>query len=281
MTDITVIGLGLMGRALAEAIREAGHALTVWNRSPARARPFAEKGVPVAPDLAAAVTASPVVLVCIDNYDATEALLNPVEGRLAGRTVVQLSTGTPAEARAAAERMRALGVAYLDGAILSAPTAVGTGAAIIPLAGDPAAHERAAPLVACLGDVRYLGANPAAASALDLAWLCDAYGRFIALAHAALICESEGVGLDDFAGLFGAKSLPHRYAKVIASGAFDQRTATLEVWTKALERIRRQGRDAGIDTRFPDFAASIFNGACAAGFGDENPMAIVKLLRER
>ena len=96
MGDITVIGLGLMGAALARTIQRAGHDLVVWNRSPAKMQPFIEDGVAAAPDLVSAITASPVILICIDNYAATKAMLEPgqVASHLAGRTVVQLSTGT-------------------------------------------------------------------------------------------------------------------------------------------------------------------------------------------
>ena len=128
MSDITVIGLGLMGAALARAIQRAGHDLTVWNRSPARMQPFIDGGVAGAPDVASAVTASPVILICIDNYTVTDTMLqsDDIQPLLAGRTVVQLSTGTPKEARAASEWMTAGAVAYLDGAILCSPTSIAT-----------------------------------------------------------------------------------------------------------------------------------------------------------
>ena len=71
MSDITVIGLGLMGAALARAIQRAGHDLTVWNRSPAKMQPFIDDAVAAAPDVVSAVTASPVILICIDNYAVT------------------------------------------------------------------------------------------------------------------------------------------------------------------------------------------------------------------
>lgn len=282
MSDITVIGLGLMGAALARAIQRAGHGMTVWNRTPEKMQPFIADGVPAAPDLATAVEASPVVLVCIDNYAATNAALREpaIAPLLRGRNVVQLSTGTPREARESAEWTRASGVSYLDGAILAGPNDIGTDDAIILLSGEQATHGRVAGLLQCLGgEVRYLGDNVGAASALDLAWLCDSYGRFLAVTHAARICESEGVGVDEFAALFGARSLVRRYASVIHAGSYDQRTATLAVWGAALERIRSQGRDAGIDTGFPDFTARLFGQAMAAGHGDEHVMALVKVLR--
>ena len=75
MSDITVIGLGLMGAALARAMQRAGHDLTVWNRSPAKMQPFIDDGVAGAPDVVSAITASPVILICIDNYAETNTLL--------------------------------------------------------------------------------------------------------------------------------------------------------------------------------------------------------------
>ena len=282
MSDITVIGLGLMGAALARAIQRAGHDLTVWNRSPAKMQPFIDDGVAGAPDLASAITASPVILICIDNYTVTDTMLQPDEiaPLLAGRTVVQLSTGTPKEAREASAWMAARDVAYLDGAILSGPDGIATDGAQILLSGDGAAHQRAGKLLECLGGtVRYLGSNIGAASALDLAWLTTCYGRFIAVIHAANLCKSEDAGLDDFISLFPDDSEIRHYARVIHEERFHECTATLQVWGAALQRIRQQGVDAGISTEIPDFVAGFFEKATDAGYGEQNVMALVKVLQ--
>ncbi len=282
MSDITVIGLGLMGAALARAIQRAGHDLTVWNRSPAKMRPFTDDGVAGAANLASAITASPVILICIDNYAVTDAMLRPddIAPLLAGRTVVQLSTGTPRDAREASEWMIARDVAYLDGAILCSPTSIATDDAQILLSGDGAAHQRAGKLLECLGGtVRYLGTNVAAASALDLAWLTTCYGRFMAIIHAANLCKSEDVGIDDFISLFPNEPDIQGYAQVIHEESFHQCTATLQVWGAALQRIQQQGVDADINTEIPDFVAGFFKKAVDAGYGEENVMALFKVLQ--
>lgn len=282
MTQITAIGLGLMGAALARSIQRAGHTLTVWNRSAEKMQAFIDEGVDAAPDVKSAIAASPVILFCIDNYSVTDAIVKSdgIPSLLAGRTVVQLSTGTPREARRSAEWMKANDVSYLDGAILCGPPAIGTDSAQILLSGDETAHERAGPLLACLGaKIRYLGTNVSAASTLDLAWLCEAYGEFLAVTHAARLCESEGVGLDEFAALFDDDSYMRRYANVIHSADFGNCTATLRVWRAALQRIQDQGRDAGINTDFPDYVAGLLEKAVAAGYGEEHVMAMVKVLR--
>jgi 3-hydroxyisobutyrate dehydrogenase-like beta-hydroxyacid dehydrogenase len=282
MSDITAIGLGLMGAALARAIQGAGHDLTVWNRSPAKMQPFVDDGVAGAPDLVSAITASPVVLVCIDNYAATDAILR--SGKIAplldGRTLVQLSTGTPKEAREAADWMRARGVAYLDGAILGGPHHIGTGEVEILLSGDEAAYARAGALMECFGPLRYLGTNARAASALDLAWLTTRYGSFMAIIHAANMCRSEDVGLDRFISLFPNDPTIQTYATVIHEGRFHEATATLQVWSAALKRIQRQGVDAGISTEIPDFVDGFFERALHAGYGDQNVMSLLKVLRD-
>ena len=127
--------------------------------------------------------------------------------------------------------------------------------------------------------MRYLGQNVRAASVLDLAWLCEAYGRFLALTHAACLCESEDVGVDVLATLFDEDSMARRHADVIHTADFGNCTATLQVWGAALQRIRTQGVDAGINTDFPDLASRLFEKAVDAGYGQENVMALVKVLR--
>ena len=192
----------------------------------------------------------------------------------------QLSTGTPKEAREASDWMTARDVAYLDGAILAGPQHIGTDEAQILLSGDESAHERASHLLECLGGaVRYLGPNVGAASALDLAWLTTCYGRFMAIIHAANLCKSEDVGIDDFISLFPDEPDIQHYAKVIHEETFHECTATLQVWGAALQRIQQQGVDANINTQVPDFVASFFKKAVDAGYGEENVMALVKVLQ--
>jgi len=282
MSDITAIGLGLMGSALARAIQRAGHELTVWNRSPAKMQPFVDDGVTGAPDVASAITASPVILVCIDNYAVTNTILqsDEIKPLLAGRTVVQLSTGTPRQAQETSEWMKLHNVSYLDGAILAGPVEIGTEDTQLLLSGDEAAQQRAGHLLECIGGtVRYLGANVRAASALDLSWLCIRYGRFLALMQAASICKSENVGMDEFISLFPDSPNIQHYARVVHNESFHKYTASLTVWDAALQRIQQQGVDAGINTDIPDFVAGFFKKALDAGYGENNVMALVKVLQ--
>ncbi len=280
MGDITQIGLGLMGSALARALLAGGHQVTVWNRSAEKSAALVSSGARAATTLEDAVRASPVVIICIDNYASTLRLLEPIELHLAGKTVIQLSTGSPRAARDSEKWFKDRDADYLDGAILAGPSEIGKNALIV-VAGAAVTFEYCKPFLAAIaGDLRYAGANIGAASALDLAWLSEYYGLFLGVIHGVRVCESEGVPLDQYAALADEGSRSKWLLDIVASGRFDNRQNTLAVWYAALRRIQEQAREAGLSCEIPDLAAAFFERAITAGYGEEHVAALVKVRPE-
>jgi 3-hydroxyisobutyrate dehydrogenase-like beta-hydroxyacid dehydrogenase len=288
LTEISCIGLGLMGSALARALLAAGHGVTVWNRSPGKAKALVDLGAKEARSFAEAVAASPVILICIDNYASTRALLEPegMAGHLAGRTVVSLTTGTPREAEELSVWVAAQGAHYLDGAILCGPSEIVTRGGEVLLSGDAQVWQATGPLLTCLASkVRHVGQRVGAAAGLDFAWLTMSYVQFIGVAHAANICRAQGIDLQAFIDLFPADPAPadvdastRDLARIIKDANYDHPTATLQVWGEALARIQMQARDAGIPSDIPDFIAGYFQRAVGMGLGQEEAIAIYKTL---
>ena len=290
MTELTCVGLGLMGSALARALLAAGHQVTVWNRSPGKAEALVGLGAQESRSLAEALAASPIVLICIDNYTSTRALLEPEgkAGHLAGRTVVSLTTGTPREAEELSAWVEAQGADYLDGAILPGPNEIGTSTGDILISGDARAWEVAGPFLTCLaGRVRLVGQRVGAAAGLDFAWLTMSFIQFIGVAHAANICRSQSIDLQAFMDLWPfdpAPVDPETYtpelARRIKDADYAHPTATLQVWGEALGHIQAQARDAGIPSDIPDFIAGYFQRAVGMGLGQEEAIAIYKTMLE-
>ncbi len=281
MSDISVLGLGLMGSALARALQQAGHKITVWNRSPEKMKPFCAEGATGAPSVVSAVTASPVLLVCVDNYAVTEELLGSdhVTPQLYGRILIQLSTGTPQEARAAAAWLNDYGVAYIDGAILVLPSGIGTEDAQILFAGPDVAFRQVEPTLECLGgDLRYLGEDVRAAATLNLAWLCQRLGLILGAVHGALLCRSEGVGADIYATMFPEGDRVKMLAQTIHEEGYGTPDVTVGAWHTVLQKLQRQARDTEINSEFPKFAAGILGRAISAGYGEKDVAALIKVL---
>nr|BFE84359.1 hypothetical protein GCM10020093_069600 [Planobispora longispora] len=98
-TPVTVIGLGLMGQALAGAFLRGGHPTTVWNRTASKADKLAAEGARPAPTAADALRASPLTIVCVTDYRAVHELLGADDAALDGTTLINLTSGTSAQAR--------------------------------------------------------------------------------------------------------------------------------------------------------------------------------------
>lgn len=281
MSDISTLGLGLMGSALARSLVNGGHDVTVWNRSPARMQPLVDMGAAPAVSVAAAVEASPVVLVNIDDYPSTRALFEAadVAEKLSGRVVVQLSTGTPQEAREFEAWFTSQGADYLDGALLCYPEDIGTPGATIVYSGRLPVFDRCEALLTSLGEnPRFVGERVGSAAALDLAWLSSLYGAFAGAAHGIVLCESEGVDLGLYANV-GVNDAARWIIETAKDDDFGDPTATLSVWNAGLQRIRDQARAATINSEVPDFVAGILDRAEAEGHGAEHIAAMVKVLR--
>lgn len=137
MADITLIGLGAMGSAIATALLNNNCDLLVWNRSADKVKPLLDQGVQTADSLATAVAASPRIMICIDGYDNTKALFDAAEltALLHGKTIIQMSTGTPAQAREAESWVHQSGAKYLDCAIMVYPETVGSSSAQLLISG--------------------------------------------------------------------------------------------------------------------------------------------------
>ena len=282
VSDVSMIGLGAMGSALARAFVGAGHRITVWNRTRRKMRPLVDAGASGAANLIDAIEASPIIVVCIDNYAATRALFAKTgpAGHLSGKIFIQLSTGTPREAHDSQVWLEEARAEYIDGAIMPYPDGIGRDDARLLFAGPEQSYEQALPYLKCLGgDLRYLGENIVAAAVLDMAWLTYELCNYLAALHGANLCTSEGVSIKSLAAMFPDGGPARRLATVIDSGDFGNPGATLSVWESAVRRMQAQARDAGINSEVPDLISSLFKRAIAAGYGDEDVAAVINLLR--
>jgi 3-hydroxyisobutyrate dehydrogenase-like beta-hydroxyacid dehydrogenase len=285
--EVSVVGLGTMGATLARLLLGAGHRVTVWNRAAARADPLVREGAVLAEGAAMAVAASPIVVVCVYDYEASNAILDTreVTSVLGDRVLVQLTTGSPQESRDSEAWARRHGARYIDGAIQAAPSQMARPDTTILVSGAEAAFRAAEPVLRVFGgNVKYLGEAAGAASAMDLATLSYVYGAFLGFVQGARIAEAEGFRVGLYGSLVAEISpsfgefFRHEGA-VIESGDFRVSESPLKISVEASARLARAARDARINAEFPTFAAGFFQRAAAAGLGGEEAAAMIKLLR--
>jgi 3-hydroxyisobutyrate dehydrogenase-like beta-hydroxyacid dehydrogenase len=197
-TPITFLGLGAMGRVLAAATLDAGHPITVWNRSPGRADALTERGAAVAASVADAVDASPVIVACLFDHASVHETLDPLAASLSGRTLINLTTTTPNEARELAAWAAGHGIDYLDGAIMAVPEMIGGPGSAIFTSGSETVNTAHAELIGRWGEVTYFGADAGIASLYDMAMLSGMDLMFAGFLHGAAMVASAGFGAEQF-----------------------------------------------------------------------------------
>jgi 3-hydroxyisobutyrate dehydrogenase-like beta-hydroxyacid dehydrogenase len=268
-----------MGRALASAFLTAGHPLTVWNRTQGRAGDLLEQGATVASSAEDAVRAGEVVVVCLLDYDAVRAVL-PTTG-WAGRTLVNLSSGEPAQARALAEWAAGHGIRYLDGVVLTPTPAIGTPAAAVLYSGARDAYDAVRETMAALGGTgSHLDADPGRAAAYEVA-LLDLFATSVhGAAHAFALASAEGIAPGDLApfavGIGGllTEMIP-RWAEQLRTGSFPGERSTVASAAATLTRLVEAASAHGLDTGALAAAKRTADRAVAAGYGQDGLARLV------
>lgn len=285
---VTILGLGLMGAALARLLVENGFQVTVWNRTAEKADELIKTGARLAATPAEAVAASPLSFFIVHDYKAADEILNAsgVAAASAGKTFVQLSTGSPKEARSAADWAQRHGAKYLDGAILATPAQMGKPDTPILVSGAReilAENEKV--LQTFAGKLIYIGEEIGAANAMDAAALSYTYGAILGFFQGALISESENLPLQLFGQIVkdfsaGIGDFLKDDAERIAREDFTATESTIRISIEATAKLLKTAEESGISTEFPRFVSDIFQRAGAAGLADEEVAALIKLFRK-
>ncbi|MEJ2173552.1 MAG: NAD(P)-dependent oxidoreductase [bacterium] len=261
------IGVGLMGKPMVLRLLAAGYVVSVWNRSAAKLKPVVEQGAHAVGSAAEVARAADIVMLCVTDQHAAEAVLFGPEGVAAGgahgKLVVDFSSIAPASARAYAERLGAeCGMGLVDAPVSGGVPGAEQGTLAI-MAGGKAEHfERAKPVVAQLSSrFTHMGAS-GAGQATKLCNQIIVGCLFPVLAEAIRVAETSGVDAaklpEALKGGF-ADSVPLQvFGPRIARRAYDPPIGDVATLLKDLENAAVVAREAGVPLPMARGAAELY-----------------------
>src|SRR5258707_512630 len=148
---VAFVGVGIMGHAMETNLGKTGHEVTVWNRTPGKQ----VEGARTAATPAAAAQGVEVVWLCVSDTDAVENVLFGADGvqksLTKGMIIADSSTISPSATFKFAERMKGIGVAYVDAPMTGSKIGAQNGSLVFIVGGDEADIERLKPLFAAMG----------------------------------------------------------------------------------------------------------------------------------
>ncbi|MEU0301781.1 NAD(P)-binding domain-containing protein [Streptomyces sp. NPDC006175] len=281
---MSVLGLGAMGGALAGALVKAGYTTTVWNRSPGKADDLVGQGAEAAPTAGDAVRAGGPVIACLLDHASVHEVFDPLVGELAGRTLINVTTTSPAQARELAAWAARAGIAYLDGGIMAVPSMIGGAGSSVLYSGSAEVFGQYEPMLDEWGTSTYFGEDAGLASLYDLALLAGMYVMFAGFMHGAAMVAPAGVT----AGEFAASAAPwlramtdsfQEFAAVIDGGDYTvegQQSLTFSSLGHLLDASSGQG----ISTEVVAMVQGLIQRQIDAGHGDEGFARIIESIKQ-
>ena len=194
---IAVLGIGLMGYPMARRLCQAGHSVSVWNRTLEKAARLAPFGATVHARADDAVRSASTVICLLENGAVVGDVLfsQGVAATLAADSlVIDMSSIQPREARDHAARLSEMGVAHLDAPVSGGTLGAEQGTLAIMVGGKSAEYDRAQTVFQVFGRATHVGPHGAG----QLAKLANQMivGITIgAVAEALLLCEKGGASM--------------------------------------------------------------------------------------
>lgn len=281
--QVAVLGMGTMGAGMARSLLRAGHAVTVWNRTAARAEPLAADGATVAGSAAEAVAGAEVVVVMLFDTAAVLSVLESAGAAGADAVWLQASTIGP-------DGIREVAAAHPDVRLVDAPV-LGTkgpaeqGTLVALLSGDRSLVEAARPAIDGFA-ARSVYAGPDLGAASSLKLVCNAWVATMNAAVGQSVALAEGLGVDPalfteaMAGGAADSAYLHMKAKLIAQNAYPPAFA-LDGALKDVELILAAARGAGVADDVLAGLAAAYRRASQAGYGDEDMAAVYRAFPPR
>jgi len=283
------IGLGNMGSAIARNLIQAGHTLTVYNRTRSRAEPFGSLGARIAETPGEAAADAEVLFTMLADDAAVEAVIlepgNALQALPAGAAHISMSTISVALSRHLAEAHRERRQHYVAAPVFGRPEAAAAAKLFVVVAGPADQIERCRPLFDANGQKTFVAGDDAhAANVIKLA------GNFLittvieGLAEAFAFGRKFGVDSHAFLeilteSLFAAP-VYRTYGSMIASDKFEPAGFKLPLGLKDNRLLLAAAEEATVPMPMASLIHDRFVAALARGLGESDWAAIARISYE-
>jgi 3-hydroxyisobutyrate dehydrogenase-like beta-hydroxyacid dehydrogenase len=284
---VAVLGLGRMGSAIAERLAEAGHELTVWNRSPERLQPFTERGIRTLTQPSEAWDHAEVCVTMLADGPALEEVALGERGLLEsdaarGGVLVDMSTVSAGSSAVVAAECERRGVAFLRAPVSGNPTVVRAGNLGIIVSGPEEQFERSRGTLSDIGpNLFYVGDGERSRIVkLGLNLMLGATAEL--MAEALVLSEKHGIERAKMLEVMGGSAAGSPFVKyktepLVADDYSSTFSASL--LHKDLALALEAAHEAGVPLPLTAITQQLVEGCIASGMGDGDMTVLLPRLR--
>ena len=286
--NISIIGLGSMGFALAEALLKADFNISVWNRTSSKAQKLENKGANICSTPNEAFKNSQFIVASLSNYEAWNNIIdsNQIDMDLSGKTIIQLTTCSIEEVTALNDWVKKYNGDLLEGIISCFPSQIGTEESLILLAGSDNSINNCKDIISILSpQYKSLGSNLIAPTVLSRAFLSGALGGLIGMMNGAVLCQKADISLDDFKEIYMDRSSiieqeSKRIIDAIATQDTENTEASVSAWGHGQEALLAISKTLDSNIDFQLALNKLFKKTIEAGLKDHDLSAMHKIFNK-
>lgn len=287
---VAVVGMGRMGAAMAKRLAENGFEVVVHNRTRAKAEAVADRiGAQVTDTAAEAAAAGEMVVSSLtDDAAVVDTYRKPgglVEGLRRGTVVIETSTVDPRTVESLENEVAARGATLLDAPVSGSVPAVETGTLTFMVGGEPAALEKARPVLEVLGAKIFHVGRVGAGATVKLAVNSIVHALNVALAEALVLAERAGVDRKKAYEVFASSAAAAPFVHYKRAAFEDPENAgvafSLDLVAKDLDLIVGLARRVGAEMTQAETTRRVAGQAIEAGYGQSDMSAVASYLRSK
>ncbi len=285
MDKIAFLGLGIMGRGMVDNLLKAGYALTVWNRTARKCAPFIKRGATPAATPAEAVQDADVILYCLADDAAVEAVVfgpqGILEGVRPGQIAVNMTTQLPALSLREAAAYKAKGVHFLDAPVFGSKNEAAHAGLWIVAGGERRIFQRVKPILEKLSaTTHYMGGHGKGAS-MKLVGNLIVASQLHALGEAMILAAKAGLNPRDVLDVLHVTDFKSPIFDGVGAMLVERNFEThfaLKLMLKDANLIARFAEQLRAPTPASAVIRETIKTAVNQGWGEENASALIKAL---
>lgn len=285
---VALLGLGTMGSGMAKNLLKAGFALTVWNRTQAKAHSLADKGATIAATPAEAVRGNAIVLSMLADDAASRDVWLGIGGALAAAdqaaVLIESSTVSPTWIAELSGAAAARGVAFLDAPVTGSRVHAADAQLTFLVGGSPDALEKATPVLKAMSkNIVHLGPTGSGAKLkLINNFLCGV--QIASLAEGLTWLERSGLDREKALNFLKAGAPGSPVVSGLSARMTDRNydvNFLLKLMNKDLQYAENEAAAEHVELKTAAVARSLFEEAVAQGFGEQDMSAVIEPLRKK
>jgi L-threonate 2-dehydrogenase len=286
VTDRTVgiVGLGIMGGAIARNLVERGWEVVGFDTDPARRSELALAGVIIADDTSAVAARAAVIMTSLPNADAAAAVATEIASSgQSPRIVIELSTFTIADKARFRAVLEPAGHIALDCPLSGTGAQAAVRDLVVYASGDKAAIARCAGLFADFAKQSADLGEYGNGSRMKFVANHLVAIHNVASAEAMLLAERAGLDLNQVIAMIapgaGGSRMFQMRAPMMASRSYEPATMRISTWKKDMAIIAEFASEVGCETPLFTLTQPVYTQAMAMGLGNQDTAAVFEVLK--